>query len=571
MSIDDRMGLYTCLTADQRAAFAHVALQELAGLVAYSLKNRSEPSYRAWQSLSRESKTHHVPEDALAFLTSCSEPAWMSRYSEYGWLDLRAADQVVPCAPTDDQMRVLLAFNFAHDATGGTAGFAAPSAPSGPSVKQEPAESPESSKHVRQVIQQSQEAVPLLSASELEECLTRGSKYTPFRKQPCDVGQVMRGLVAVWAHRLATVDACNEKRARLLRLQSHAGVVFCVIYSANHWCLLVLRKPANHPPAAHLYDGICDRVCEDAARAFLLHVNSCAWAPQLMQLTCARTSPQNDAWSCGHRAVITADLVLAHLSDHGVLPASLDGPSNDDVAALIRRAARCEQIKQEKMCPPVKCKREPANQHAVPPVPTQHTQPREEHEDGMDRSPRAPGRSAKNTFQSRVGESSDELSPPPVARTIRRAPRQGAVKKSSAQDAQASGKGKMSTPNKLSKQTVTEAATCLDKGVTHTTFQKPHVADENIAESGHWHVFLQATDILTCRTCERLLRKVKGEDEGEMQGQMWLWILWVMQLKLECRASNRRIMRQRDGRRISSYATIARMCTHGHCKATQNQ
>ena len=498
--------MYLCLDAESRAEYARVSLQELAAVVAYSQKHRCDASYPAWRSLSAESRRAHVPDDAVAFLASCLEPAWMAQYTAYGWLDLHAPRDAVLAEPTAGQLAVLSAMGHSDDAA----------SPEPKRVKVEP---------TQPVSEQESE---VLEPRELQGRLMQGSVYKPFTSDPCDIGQVVRGLAAIlrlwggeqWTRVYGIVNAGCDQHSHLLKMQLHCRVMFCIVYSPTHWSLLVLHRPEDGPHTAFMYDSLQDQVCEDSGRAFLLYVTSQGWTQENLELRLAQIPKQQDTWSCGHRVVATADRILAHLSDHGALPNRLEGPTDEDVSVLIATASKChrlklEQLEQKREAAVKRCKAEPAHPASAAAAAAAPAAAARSCLVDDDNSPRTPPPRASKRLRTldSPAESSEPATPP--ATKIARAPRLGeAVRKAKAKSA-TKDKRPSDAAEKPSKVDMESAvATCLAHDVTHTYFQKAHVQDGRPAGRGEWHVFLAAVlddrKVLTCRTCLDLAERVRG-------------------------------------------------------------
>ena len=109
----ERETLLQFLPLESRVDFADVALQESAAVMNYSLQKCSEPTYRAWMSLTREERIQCVPEDPLQLLAACKEPAWAARSLAYGAHEIkavRACKEGLACntlEPSPSQLSVL--------------------------------------------------------------------------------------------------------------------------------------------------------------------------------------------------------------------------------------------------------------------------------------------------------------------------------------------------------------------------------------------------------------------------------------------------------------------------------
>ena len=159
----------------------------------------------------------------------------------------------------------------------------------------------------------------LLSMAELEQHLLKGYSNRPFTSDLSDLGQVLHGLVAAcrrqlrdWGEHVGILQAGSEQHDGSLSLQMHASTLLCILHSPQHWSLLVLHRPRKGRTEACIYDGRVDKVCQDSAHAFLVSLQGRGWMPEesLSPVT-ATCSKQTDSWSCGHRLVLTADMVLS--------------------------------------------------------------------------------------------------------------------------------------------------------------------------------------------------------------------------------------------------------------------
>ena len=467
--------------------------------MSYSMQHRTESSYPAWSSLSRGTKMSYWPADVTQVLRACQEEAWVVHFRAHGREDLLAPDAVTPASPTSKQEAVLRA----------ASANAMPSAASEKSKNSETAERSMQSVKLEPGKPQPTAApidpsITAIAPRELERILVKGSVYRPFTKELCDLAQLVRGLVATfrlwaknnWSSRIALVNGGNEQYAHLLDRQLQASLLFTIVYSSTHWALLVIFRPADGPPEACLYDGRACAVCRDMATAFLCHVETSAWLqgssrsnisnhskPLAARMVRAETALQSDAWSCGHRVVITADHVLAALSQDGHLPVKISGPTDEEVSQLLRTAARCEKAKLEQNTQKVKLEpRMPGSSSQVPPMlPPEPEHPkRRDGDDGVDEeeatdatfskltdvltsssapssdaptNPTTPKRRKTNAcFMDRSGSKSEAepLTPPAVSPLVHKVRRQAARKQPHPQDAEGKKEAPASKRPKLS-------------------------------------------------------------------------------------------------------------------------
>ena len=339
------------------------------------------------------------------------------------------------------------------------------------------------------------------------------SVYTPFTKDPCDIGQIMRGLIAVcrlwkgdtWTRKIAICNGGNEERSCLLGLQPDASVLLCVLYSPSHWVLLVATRPVQgsspaHPaPACVLYDG-------------------------------------------KH-----ADLVLARLFEDGCLPAVLRGPTEQEIRVLLDTAAKCARMKRER-------EQEAASRPAAAAaarILQDDDEEYEEHDDAEDdeeheedvedardighaeesmesepneaRTPKRSKTTARSFLDTPGSKFSDEaMTPPAVSRkvtTLDRAPRKGQAEKA----AKKANKAKRAKPAQNAERSKKERqaaglARCNERGVGHTLFQKKHYAAGCPPAQGHWQCFLEAagdsSKVLVCTICEEMLETLDSDAAG---------------------------------------------------------
>ena len=478
LSLADRESLYLCLGREERLEFARVAFAELSTFWNYTEQGGK---VSAWAFLKREARMAYMLENPDEMPAKCSE-SWTWHLGKYGWDDLKPSQSAAAVShvlqPSSQQLAVLVSRGLRSNPK--EAGRANPEAV--PSFKAEISS-----------VKQEQRAPPVepITAEALEAELTVGSVYTPVSRSMCDLAQVIRGLVAVcnmrvrkpWTAEIGILNAGNEQRARLLRRQVHVSTLFAVVYSDNpgHWALLVVDKTTA---AACLYDGMGSGACADMARAFLLSDELRDWAGGRIRLFVAEVAPQQDAWSCGHRVMATANLVLEHLAASGNLPKVLQGPCSEDIAQFIAPAAPASGGSTDAPDPQ-------ASSGAADRVQTPKRQKR-------DASGSGPG----------------GLSPPAVSPKVAKVPRQGAARRraQSVQVVPRSEKsGKQGPPAKKLK--------CSQCPVSHTRFQKAHYQADMAPPKGHWATFQEAFDpgcsvVLACSVCQELFREARPAEPG---------------------------------------------------------
>ena len=513
-----------------------MSMIEFTSLMRYVLNGNTYP----WPLLSDQAVRGHVCHDFRAYVEGVQDVVdvvWRSHLPAYGWLVLTDPEHVNEGDCTEAQMtfmrdcaQALLRCNlpghawasfFAQTADG----RAEPEDVIMPNVKQEPRESgelPESvpvkkikgevvpgSVPVKKIKTEPSDAI---SARELESLLTRGSLCKAPGRERCDLAQVAHGLLAackhwgqeLWNKRFGVVNVGNEERGQLLRRQLHVQTCFGIVYSPSHWCLLVLHRPPASPPIAYLYDGLASAVCADSAQAFLCHAQNAGWTQSPLSLTLARVSRQPDDWSCGHRVIITANLVLAHLHRFGTLPQSMDGPTSQDVEVFLAEASRGSSATNHASSsshkppaaasPPARASDDPLDVDDEEAVVLADLQP-----PAGCQTPKRRARTG-DSFLDRSGSRSegDAMSPPAVSPMVARVRRRAATKQSTPADRPA-------------KKVKLRAADCQ---VSHTTFQKKHYEAGIAPPQGHWHSFLGhmqggTADPVACAVCRQLLHENK--------------------------------------------------------------
>ena len=149
------------------------------------------------------------------------------------------------------------------------------------------------------------------------------------------------------SHELCIVDKTRSSYAECrdstgtrqgLSLQSHSAF---------------FREISAPFPSFHLSKGLLLQCCTMALVTRSAHASG--WLPERPEsrVSAAIASMRRQllqtakCWSCGHRLVVTADLVLAHLHEHGILLVSIDGPTQEQVGTLIQTAPRCQELKRE--------------------------------------------------------------------------------------------------------------------------------------------------------------------------------------------------------------------------------
>ncbi|CAE7364026.1 INVS [Symbiodinium sp. CCMP2592] len=235
------------------------------------------------------------------------------------------------------------------------------------------------------------------------------------------------------------------------------------------------------------------------ARAFLLSDELRIWAGEHMKsisLSICQVAPQKDSWSCGHRVIASADLVLQHLAASGSLPKSLQGPSSEDIAQFMAPASSAS-----------------ASAAAAPAAAGKAAKGTESGPAGASDSESRILSTLASSGEAEIAPSTpkrqkvhsgkEPISPPPVSPAVSRVPRRGKAERRARSKA---GKEQEPAPKKM------KASECP---VSHPVFQKKHCLADMPAVGGHWGIFLQAcadpSMIIACPVCCDLLKEVRPE------------------------------------------------------------
>ena len=249
---------------------------------------------------------------------------------------------------------------------------------------------------------------------------------------------------------------------------------------------------------------------------------------QQFRLLCAKVPRQPDEWSCGHRVVLTARLVLqsALLSDSGRLPDKLpeDFASPEKIKGLQKLITSQTALKMETMegAPPLKreldepssvrseepnrkCSRGNDQVKKVPPAVKEVSPPVEE-------KVAAEPPVSKRRILSKTGARAEEKVVQPASPSKETTPMRRNKKRPLNEDSPAAPEDKRSK-NKASKQEKQNDLKNLQielgtKGLTHNeTFQKRHYDSKIPPARGHWQDFFKYIaegKPFTCPVCREL-------------------------------------------------------------------
>lgn len=161
--------------------------------------------------------------------------------------------------------------------------------------------------------------------------------YLPVPVQPnqqCHIGHLLHGLVALvqkykpegrWSEDIMILDLADARKRKLFaRIQRRCSVIFGILCSNAHWGLVVG------------YDDIDRVVLYDGQANEIIYQRACKWAadffPPRFKLIVANVPRQTDDWSCGHRVLLAADLVMQSLflADNSGLPVSFPDDFADE-------------------------------------------------------------------------------------------------------------------------------------------------------------------------------------------------------------------------------------------------
>ena len=498
--------------------------------MAYTLSGQQ----RAWASLSRDSKVQWVPKSLECLHEAPAN--WQPWLNEFGWSDKLDPTSVV-CVPLDDQdpsaaevfkecciafrdelwMREVLRVHQLSLEPVTCKLKREPGVVPAKAVKTEP-QSPMSSatgSPMAKAVKKEPQVYP--TGREVSKCLLRNLPFRAMRAGMLDLGQVLRGCLAVlrhfhgnsWPEHLALVS-CGD----LGSWHGQKADTICgVLCSETHWAFLFVFEGQGI-----VYDGKSDPVCFNQAAAFCQHLSD-AGRSVSREVLAARCPKQVDGFSCGQRVIASLDAVLSHVASSGMAPRELHASTlfSGHVKVLLEGAL--EAMHQS---PPKRkaCKAELENGAASMKAPStpKRARPRNDNDDNVDgfMTPPRPSRAKMAALAT---------SPASSAST----PRAIVAKTSVTSKAKIAANG---SAQKNKKEAALKAAALVQKGqglcdalgFQHKHFQSEHKRVAEGQEKGHWKVFLQALAApdekcrpLTCTSCcslrNRLLQQAAPEPD----------------------------------------------------------
>ena len=332
-----------CLPLDLCESAGTTSLTEYVAVMQYYKDGQVR---QAWCALDAASKRRWALDDPVQHMRAQPASAWTQHAACFG-LDVPAATSLsAPVARLAEDIRARLTEPEHQPAES-----RCEAARAGVKREREEAASVDS-KRVRYV-----------SASDVEKALAGNVPYTQIRAECLNYGQVLRGMVQVcrvwykdaWTEGVALLNGGCEQQSLLLRLQDRAMTVLILLYSdqgdGGHWALLAARR--GNQEEAVLYDGLPHsthaKVIRDHAQGMVTYLRDEEWLSHSVKLEVAKVPLQGDAFSCGHRCIVSADHILQHVAAHACLPREIAaenlGPQH--VELLIKTAANCARVKQE--------------------------------------------------------------------------------------------------------------------------------------------------------------------------------------------------------------------------------
>ena len=387
-------GVYSYIAEGLKLEAAEVALQEYCAVADYYIAG----NMRAWLSLSREDKMRWVRSDACVHIQTMPPSSWKATALTYGLAEivfpgkdsellpslsirpmctlvareiekLLSSEELMPCSAVNESPLKRSVKREVEDASlppakaaraedQRCAGDVAATNHSKP-VKSEPGLGCRSTQPTKS------KPCANVAAADVEKALFAGAPYSQITRECLSYGQVLRGIIAVcklwfksnWHEQVAVVNGGCEASARLLSVQTKPDLLIALLYSDQHWALMAVSRSPDEAVAV-IYDGLQpasndhSRICRDHAQALLAHLDEIGWLPANAEVTLqkARVPAQNESWSCGHRAIITSDLIFAELASSGQLPLHIPDVNlgQAHIQELVDCAARCERVKKEK-------------------------------------------------------------------------------------------------------------------------------------------------------------------------------------------------------------------------------
>ena len=114
-------------------------------------------------------------------------------------------------------------------------------------------------------------------------------------------------LGSTWPTKVILVDAGNVQRLGLPQLQAQASHLVAAVSTPHHWGLLCARRGSTETV---LFDGLRDADLRNEALAFVKYLDDAWPEAESYTVTQDESMVQEDAWSCGHRAVLAAREVI---------------------------------------------------------------------------------------------------------------------------------------------------------------------------------------------------------------------------------------------------------------------
>ena len=346
------------------------------------------------------------------------------------------------------------------------------------------------------------------SCSELDNLLAKDQPRQALGKHMLNYVQVLRGMLGAgysvrgdsWIGKIAVVNCGEEAWTQCLRHQFQATALLGLIYSRSHWALLAVDNRDRAAPAAYVYSGITDAVCEDHALSFIKYLVEYDWLDREAPVQRAAVPSQGDSWSCGHRCILAADAVFCVLFKDQPLPSLLQEShiSSKLIDALLGLSKRPRVDAGHSWWAKASA---PAAENNAP--------------DKAPPSPCTPARKRKPKFEATSPAADSQASTPRALVSRSTGSKAGIV----------AGKAKLEKTRKAEKARIAEGTEIAKgAGVTHSKFQKDHYSEDIEPVGGHWHIFLQGVlqpdMVLTCRVCTRLRREILAGPAGESDQQI---------------------------------------------------
>ena len=114
-------------------------------------------------------------------------------------------------------------------------------------------------------------------------------------------------LGSTWPTKVIFVDAGNVQRLGLPQLQAQASHLVAAVSTPHHWGILCARRGSTETV---LFDGLRDADLRSEALAFVKYLDQTWPQTECYTVTQDESMVQDDAWSCGHRAVLAGREVI---------------------------------------------------------------------------------------------------------------------------------------------------------------------------------------------------------------------------------------------------------------------